>query len=108
MPNKEVPMLIRKRVVIKGTVQGMSYLKKTQKIASIHGLKGWIRSLTDGTVEACFEGSESAVGAVISWCFVGSKQVRVEEVVVRQERYRGRYRGFHVRIGEPMRLDDAV
>ena len=101
-------MLIRKKVVIKGAVQGISYLKKTQKVASIHGLKGWIRNLTDGNVEACFEGKESAVGAVISWCFVGSKQVRVEEVVVRQERYRGRYRNFHAWIDEPMRLDNAV
>lgn len=60
-------------------------------------MKGWVRNLSDGTVEACLEGEESAVDALLAWCAFGPKRGRVDEVLVRDSGYRGKYRDFTIR-----------
>jgi acylphosphatase len=91
-------MRIRKKILIKGIVQGVSYRKQTARVASELNVKGWVRNRTDGNVEACFEGDTSAVDAMLAWCFFGTERARVEEVTIRHGRYRGRFRDFQIKI----------
>jgi acylphosphatase len=89
-------MPIRKNILVKGFVQGVSYRKHTQRIANTLGVKGWVRNLDNGNVEACLEGEESAVDALISWCAFGPKKGKVEEVRILDGFYRGWYSDFSI------------
>jgi len=53
--------------------------------AHAHGLRGWVRNLADGRVEAVFEGDEAAVDALVSWCRTGPPRARVSGIEVRDE-----------------------
>lgn len=90
-------MPIQKNILVKGFVQGVSYRKQTQRIANELGVKGWVRNLNNGAVEACLEGEKSAVDALISWCAFGPKKAKVDEVQIRSGLYRGRYPDFSIR-----------
>jgi len=54
------------RVVFFGRVQGVWFRANTQKKASAAGLLGFVRNLDDGSVEAIFEGEESAIKRVLN------------------------------------------
>jgi len=89
-------MPIRKNILVKGFVQGVSYRKQTHRIASNLGVRGWVRNLNNGAVEACLEGEENAVDALISWCAFGPKKGRVEEVQIYQKPFRGIFSDFRI------------
>lgn len=91
-------MPIRKKILVKGTVQGVSYRTETLRVASALDVKGWVRNRTDGKVEACLEGDPSAVEAMLAWCFIGPARAVVEEVVIRNGRYRGKQRDFLIKV----------
>jgi acylphosphatase len=90
-------MKIRASVTVKGLVQGVSFRHYTQQAAIRHNVTGWVRNLSDGNVEGCFEGEEDDVLALIDWCRRGPDWARVDEVQVNNELYRGEFRGFNVR-----------
>jgi acylphosphatase len=90
-------MKTRAHVYISGRVQGVFFRACTRDEAKRLGLTGWVRNTADGRVEAVFEGEESAVDAMVSWCHKGSQYSRVEDVEVRREEYRGEFSDFGVR-----------
>ena len=90
-------MPVRRKVVVKGALQGVTYLKQTQSVATNLGVNGWVRNASNGDVEACFEGDESAVYAMLAWCFIGPDLSRVEQVVIRPSRYRGRFKELSIK-----------
>jgi len=55
--------VIRKRVVVRGRVQGVFFRDTVQQRARQRGVAGWIRNNRDGTVEAVFEGEPDAARA---------------------------------------------
>lgn len=67
-------------VTISGRVQGVAFRHFTKQTADQQGVHGWVRNNLDGTVEAIFEGEESAVRAVIDWCRQGPDMARVDSV----------------------------
>jgi acylphosphatase len=89
-------MPIRKNILVKGFVQGVSYRKQTKRIATCLGVSGWVRNLNNGIVEACLEGEESAVDALISWCAFGPKKGRVDEIEILHKPYRGIFSDFRI------------
>jgi acylphosphatase len=82
-------------VRVYGLVQGVYYRAETQQRAGAAGVAGWVRNLPDGSVEAVFEGADSAVEALIVWCRHGPRGARVETVEVSPEEPRGED-GFRV------------
>lgn len=74
--------LSRAHVFISGRVQGVSFRWYTQRKAEELGLTGWVRNLSDGRVEAIFEGDEKAVRNAVAWCQVGPRSARVDDVDV--------------------------
>lgn len=72
--------MIKKRVTahFKGRVQGVCFRAYTKQQADLHQVCGWVRNRSDGSVEALFEGDESAVQAVISACQSGPPAARVD------------------------------
>ena len=49
-------MLVARRFVVSGRVQGVGYRFFADEAARVEGLSGWIRNLPDGRVEAFAEG----------------------------------------------------
>lgn len=70
------------RVVIAGRVQGVWFRGWTVSEASRLGLDGWVRNRHDGTVEALFSGSASAVERMVAACWEGPPGAYVRDVRV--------------------------
>jgi acylphosphatase len=88
--------LIRQRVVVTGHVQGVFFRDTTRRLAARLGAAGWVCNRGDGAVEAVFEGSPEAVGALVEFCSRGPRGAAVATVDVRDEPPE-RLRGFEVR-----------
>ncbi len=87
-------MDIRAHVFISGRVQGVFYRASTKNMAEQLGLKGWVRNISDGLVEAVFEGEENAVKDMISWCHKGPRSAEVSDVTVDYTKFLGEFEEF--------------
>ncbi len=90
-------MKSRAHVFISGRVQGVFFRGRTKERASQLGLKGWVRNLRDGRVEAVFEGEKGVVEKMLMWCKEGPTYARVSDVETQWEEYTGEYEDFDVR-----------
>ncbi|HKP90691.1 MAG TPA: acylphosphatase [Thermoleophilaceae bacterium] len=88
--------MIRRRVVVRGDVQGVFFRDSTRREASSHGVAGWVTNRSDGAVEAVFEGPEDAVEELVAWCRSGPSRADVRDVDVSDEEPEG-LEGFRVR-----------
>jgi len=84
---------IRRRVLIRGRVQGVGFRWSCLRMAEAEGVAGWCRNLPDGRVEACFEGEAAAVERAVAWCREGPSSAIVTSVDVTPETPQGE-RGF--------------
>jgi acylphosphatase len=76
---------IRRRVVVRGRVQGVGFRAATRTQAEARGVAGWVRNLADGSVEAAFEGDPTAVEALVGFCRQGPRLARVERLEISEE-----------------------
>ncbi|MCS7143337.1 MAG: acylphosphatase [Aigarchaeota archaeon] len=89
-------MKVRARLRIHGKVQGVYFRHNTKSVADSHNVKGWVRNLPDGSVEAVLEGEQEDVTQVIEWCKVGPPAARVIKVEVEYGQYRGEFESFDI------------
>ena len=82
-------MLIRRRVVVSGRVQGVWFRETVRRHAERHGVTGWVRNERDGTVQAVFEGAPEAVDRLVDVCRLGPPDAQVEAVSVTEEKPEG-------------------
>jgi acylphosphatase len=80
-----MPEIIRRRLIVRGRVQGVFFRDSTREKAQAEGVGGRARNLDDGTVEVILEGPLDAVEEVIRFCREGSAQARVDSVEVNEE-----------------------
>ena len=85
----------RVRVLVSGRVQGVFFRASCAERAGDLDLSGWIRNDEGGNVEAEFEGAESAVAQMVSWCREGPPLARVDRIDVADEAPTGET-GFHI------------
>jgi acylphosphatase len=81
--------VIRRRVIVHGSVQGVFFRDTTRRMARSRGLGGWVRNTPDGTVEAVFEGEGDAVESMVRWSRDGPRGAVVERVEVTDEEPEG-------------------
>jgi acylphosphatase len=79
----------RAHVKIYGRVQGVWFRASTKEVADKLGVRGWVRNMPDGTVEAVFEGDDKSVEKIIEWCHRGPPLARVDRVEVEYEEPQG-------------------
>jgi acylphosphatase len=82
-------MVIRRRVVVYGRVQGVFFRDTARRMAQSRGLGGWVRNAPEGTVEAVFEGDAEVVDSMVRWCGQGPRGAVVERVEVTDEEPEG-------------------
>lgn len=87
---------IRAHVLISGKVQGVYFRQNMKQVAKRHNVKGWVRNLKNGKVEAVLEGEEMSVNEVIEWCHVGPSGAVVDDVEVEFEDYKGEFNSFDI------------
>ncbi|MGH2751874.1 MAG: acylphosphatase [Actinomycetota bacterium] len=81
--------MVRRRVVVRGRVQGVFFRDSCRRIAQEHGVAGAAANLPDGTVGIILEGEPEAVDAVIEWCRSGPSYADVDAVEVSEEEPEG-------------------
>jgi acylphosphatase len=96
---KAKDMKIRVHVLVSGRVQGVFFRSETKHKADSHSVKGWVRNLPDGRVEAVFEGEEEAVKTLIEFCKHGPAGARVTKVDLAWEEPAGTLESFKIKYG---------
>jgi acylphosphatase len=72
----------RLHLLVAGRVQGVFYRQATADVAVRLGLRGQVRNLPDGRVEAVAEGERAALQELLEFCRRGPPAARVEGVEV--------------------------
>jgi len=86
--------VVTAHVYITGKVQGVFFRASLQRQAQNLRVKGWVKNLPDGRVEALFSGPEAVVKQMISWCRQGPKKAKVEDVEVVWEKPEKEFSNF--------------
>jgi acylphosphatase len=63
------------------------------------GLKGWVGNLSNGNVEAVFEGPVEQLKQAVEWCQEGPPGARVTKINEKWDDYAGEFDSFDVRYG---------
>ncbi len=90
-------MLVARRVLVSGRVQGIGFRFFVDETARYEGVSGWVRNLPDGRLEAFIEGDEESVVRVVQKVQRGPRGARVDHVDVRGETPTGVRREFEIR-----------
>ena len=76
---------IQRRVLISGRVQGVGFRQSLFKEAEKVSVRGFVRNLKDGRVEAVFLGSPETVLKLTAWCKHGPALAKVSVLEVKEE-----------------------
>jgi len=96
-PSSASSGVARAHLIIEGRVQGVFYRATARATASVLGIKGWVRNLPDGSVEAIAEGPEPVIDQFVEWCQKGPPGAFVTNVRIARENPRGEFNSFEVR-----------
>lgn len=88
---------IRLHAVVHGRVQGVGFRAYTQKEAVKLGLTGYVRNLSDGSVEVEAEGSKSNLTLFVKALKTGPSGSDVELVSSTWHDATKEFSGFHIR-----------
>ena len=89
-------MRVARRFTINGRVQNVGFRYFAQDAARREGATGWVRNLSDGSVEAVVEGEAEVVTRVERALRSGPRGARIDTVDVHAEEPSGAYRDFSI------------
>lgn len=72
----------RVRLIVRGSVQGVSFRAYTREMASALGLQGYVKNLANGDVEIVAEGDSRQLDHLIAWARRGPPQAKVEDISI--------------------------
>lgn len=73
-------MVIARKFLLSGLVQGVGFRFFAQRVAARYQVRGYVRNLADGRVEAWAQGPEKSVEAFRHDLSAGPQYSRVDEV----------------------------
>ncbi|QQG49194.1 MAG: acylphosphatase [archaeon] len=88
-------MKVAKMLIIDGLVHGVLFRASMARLASQHGVRGWVKNLADGSVQAHLEGEPYDVALLVEWARRGPPRARVDSVIVREAAVR-RHHDFKI------------
>lgn len=77
-------MLVARRIVVSGRVQGVGFRYFVREAALIEGAWGWVRNLPDGRVEMQLEGEREAIDRLERRVRRGPSSAAVTSVTVEE------------------------
>lgn len=83
-------------VIVRGRVQGVFFRSSLKQQADTHGVTGWVRNRSDGSVEALLQGPYAAVSSVAAWMEVGPRSARVDSADAEWSEVAEPLQGFEV------------
>lgn len=75
-------MQLTRHLRITGLVQGVGYRDAMVAQARLHGVRGWVRNRSDGSVEAVVVGEEADLLALLAWARRGPAGARIDDVTI--------------------------
>jgi acylphosphatase len=90
-------MIVARRYVIGGRVQGVGFRYFTEAAAAREGITGWVRNMPDGRVEVVAEGDREAVERFERNIRHGPPAARVDRVETDDMVPTGRETGFRIK-----------
>jgi acylphosphatase len=90
-------MIVARRLVIFGRVQGVGFRWFAIERASLEGITGWVRNLPDGEVEVVAEGEAEAMERFERSVRQGPGHARVDDVTIDMLTPTGRFATFTAR-----------
>ena len=66
-------------IIVHGQVQGVFFHASAQARALELGLTGWVKNLSNSTVEVHVEGDQDALNHFIEWCQKGPSSAKVSQ-----------------------------
>lgn len=83
--------VIRKHIIFYGRVQGVGFRYRAEYAAASYGVTGWVRNLSDGSVEMEAEGTEQSIDnmiiAVGRSSYISIDDMSVKTIPVEGSRY---------------------
>lgn len=76
---------IRKHIFLSGRVQGVGFRANARQQAQSLNVKGWIKNLFDGRVEAVVQGDKEAVTQMIKYLKKGPSFANVTDYEINNE-----------------------
>ena len=86
----------RVHFTITGRVQGVGFRWYVEEKARKLNLNGFVRNRPDGDVEVLVEGKEENIKKLETYLWKGPAFARVENVVKKEEEYKGDLREFYI------------
>jgi len=87
----------RVNIIISGDVQGVFFRAFVRDKANNLGLKGYVKNIEDGKVEAIVEGHEAKINKLVEICKEGPVGSRIEKIEVKIKPYKGEFKEFKIR-----------
>ncbi|MBI4398210.1 MAG: acylphosphatase [Candidatus Omnitrophica bacterium] len=91
------PEPVRMRIKVTGYVQGVAFRAYAERVARQHHLTGWVRNLSDGSVEIVAEGEKKNLLRLKDWAERGPSLARVSRISVSEEPATGEVSDFSIR-----------
>ena len=88
--------LIRAHIFISGRVQGVFFRKNTYKKAEELGVFGWIKNLSDGRVEAIFEGEKENVKKILDWSSRRAFPASINSINLEWQEHTNEFKNFKI------------
>ncbi|MFN2339862.1 MAG: acylphosphatase [Halanaerobium sp.] len=77
---------VQKHIYISGRVQGVGFRAFTRSQAAVLDIKGWVKNLHDGRVEAVIQGEKNKVTQMIKKLKKGPSFARVDDFEISEEK----------------------
>lgn len=88
--------IIRKKVFVYGTVQGVGFRYRAEHAANMLGVTGWVRNEPDGSVLLEVQGTDEQIDKVLAMVNQGT-YVNIDRITANQIPIEEREYGFHIR-----------
>ncbi len=82
--------------MISGRVQGIFFRQFIAEKAYSLGIKGFVRNLSNGKVEAVFEGEENALKEILKECRKGPPNADIIDIKIEEKSYTGKFKDFKI------------
>jgi len=82
-------------IIVKGTVQGVSYRLATKAVADQLGVRGFIKNEPNGDVFIAAEGDKATLEMFLDWCHEGPEHAVVNAIESNEGELKN-YRNFEV------------